>query len=97
MLIEVHRKTQQIPVIRTGVAAGYRWSVEFYSPQDSTNIEIRVFAPKLVRWQTAKYEYPLNSVSSQWDIPAVVSARSMRRVNPVYVLSDDVKESRTPA
>lgn len=93
MLIEVYRRVQQIPVIQTGVAAGYRWSVEVWSLSDPSHMEIRVFAPRLMRHQTAKYQYPLNSIQVQWELPPL---RPGAFPNSVYVFENDVKSLRTP-
>ena len=94
MLIEVNRsEQQQIPVIQTGVASGYRWTVEVYSLRDPSHMEVRVFAPRLMRRQAEKYEHPLHSMAIQWDLPP---RRATAHANSVYVLETDVRSLRVP-
>lgn len=80
-------------MIQTGIAAGYRWNVEFYSLKDQSHIEVRVFAPRLLRHQTVKFPHPLNSISPQWELSPRCSTA---HTNMVYVFEDAVKSLRTP-
>ena len=93
MLIEVHRKIQQIPVIQTGVEAGYRWAAEFYSKTERSYIDVRVYVPRLLKRLEQVYQYPLSPAEIQYELPP---RYAMNRVNDVYVLDGCIKADRTP-
>lgn len=93
MLIEVHRKIQQVPVLQTGVVAGYRWSVEFSSRKDRSYINVRVYVPRLLRRLEQAYQYPLSPTEIQYELPP---RYDVGRVNDVYVLDQAIRADRTP-
>lgn len=93
MLIEVHRKIQQVPALQTGVVAGYRWSVEFYSRKERSYIDVRVYAPRLLRRLEQAYQYPLSPTEVQYKLPP---RYAVGRVNDVYVLDQAIRADRTP-